>query len=194
MSPDLMVIVNKNRDKNNSGVTTAVSDDINEIVVKIGQGETDEDEYLAVRLDTKPSVVVVNLYGGQESKASNDKIKERWERLKKDIKSWHESGDLVLILGDWNIQIGNDEWGVEGNHGKVSYGGKLLRQMLQDENSDMILLNNSDKAVGGPWTREDPADSSKKSVLDLAVCSRQLERYVKFLCIDSERNWAARRV
>ena len=185
---------NKNRDKQNSGVSTAVADDIVEKMVKVGEGEKSDDEYIIHRLDTSPPLVIINYYGGQESKASSDTINTRWARLRKDIQFWQEAGEMVLLMGDFNAHIGADEWGVPGNHPKISHGGKIIRSWLQDENSDLVLLNSSEKTVGGPWTREDPADPKKQSVLDLVICSKGLERFVKFMRIDSERSFAPRRV
>ena len=51
-------------------------------------------------------------------------------------------------MGDLNRAIGSDEWAVAGNHGRVSYGGQLVRVMIKERNC--VILNNM--ATRGPWT------------------------------------------
>ena len=48
-------------------------------------------------------------------------------------------------MGDLNRAIGSDEWAVAGNHGRVSYGGQLVRVMIKERNC--VILNNM--ATGG---------------------------------------------
>ena len=187
-------ITSKVREKNNSGVTTCVADELKEVVIKVGQGEEDEDEYLVHRMDSKPPIVFINVYGCQDSKTSVEKIKARWEKIRNEIVFWQEAGDCVMVIGDLNCHIGDDMWGVEGNLSKISYGGKLVRKLLQDDKNDLVLLNSSDKCSGGPFTRYDPADPTKQSCLDLVMVSRDLERHVKFMLVDSKQEFAMRRV
>ena len=54
---------------------------------------------------------------------------------------------------DWRHEQGswNKEFGVSGNHEKVSYGGKLVHQLLATK--EYLLLNNTEKCKGGPFTR-----------------------------------------
>ena len=62
-------------------------------------------------------------------------------------------GESVLIIGDLNRSVGNDELGGKGKNPKISYGGKLLRETLVE--GKLVLLNNL--AEGGPFTWVDPA-------------------------------------
>ena len=51
------------------------------------------------------------------------------------------------------------------------------------------LINSSDKVIGGPFTRYDPAnplEDAKKSVLDLCIVSQELFDYVDVLEIDNK--------
>ena len=56
------------------------------------------------------------------------------------------------------------------------------------------LVNNTEKAQGGPYTREDPSDGRKKSCLDFALVTNKLLPFIKELLIDSERKYAMNRV
>ena len=101
----------------------------------------------------------------------------------------------MVILGDLNKHVGSDHLGVAGNHDKVTYGVTLVRDLI--ENGDMILVNNTEKAEGGPFTRKDPSnphDDNKKSCLDLALVSKDLFRYIDKLLIDKEEKFEMFRV
>ena len=50
------------------------------------------------------------------------------KRLSKDLKDIEERDETILIIGDLNRAVGCDEWGVAGNHSRVSYGGQLIRE------------------------------------------------------------------
>ena len=76
---------------------------------------------------------------------------------------------------------------VEGNHEKVSPGGKLIKELI--ETGKYVLANASDKTVGGPFTRYTPnciGDPVKSSCLDLCIISRDLEKYLDVMVIDKE--------
>ena len=71
-----------------------------------------------------------------------------------------------------------------------NHGGKLLKEFLR--NGEYILVNDTDKSIGGPNTRyspEDPNNESKKSMLDLVIVSKDLYEYVVKLEIDKDLKW-----
>ena len=70
---------------------------------------------------------------------------------------------------------------------KENHGGKLLKTFV--DNGDYIVLNDTNKSIGGPFTRyspENPNDESKKSELDLVIVSKSLYGYVEKQVIDKE--------
>ena len=99
------------------------------------------------------------------------------------IQSVLSKGESLIIFGDLNRHIGSDNLGVYGDHDKISY----VRDSIED--GDLILVNNSEKAEGGPYTRFDPNDphnDEKKSCLDLAIVSKDLFSSVENLYIDKD--------
>ena len=78
--------------------------------------------------------------------------------------------------------MGNGEHGVQNNNPKVYCGGKLIHDLLETEK--FILLNNSEKCSGGPFTRVDPSNPEVKSCLDLCIISKGLYKYVMEMIID----------
>ena len=95
------------------------------------------------------------------------------------------------MIGDMNKLIGNGPCGVKGNSAKVTFGGKLVHRLLMD--GKYLLVNNSSKCVGGPFTRVDPSDVNKKSCLSLVIISAGLEEYVEELLIDEKRRFTPHR-
>ena len=83
-----------------------------------------------------------------------------------------------------NKLVGNGPFGVENNNAKVTFGGKLVHSLLED--GKYLLINNSTKCTGGPFTRIDPSDSNLKSCLSLVIISAGLEDYVEELLIDEK--------
>ena len=73
------------------------------------------------------------------------------------------------MIGDLNRAIGADRLGVKGNKPKISKGGKMVRELLEE--GEYVLLNNSEKAVGGPWTWVCRSDGNVKSCLNLVIVS-----------------------
>ena len=97
-------------------------------------------------------------------------------------------GENVLLLGDMHVSIGNDIWGVKDNHNDVSTGGNIIRKFLQA--GKHILVNNTDICKGGPFTRVDPANKDRKSVLTLVIVSKALFPLIESLEIDKDNRWA----
>ena len=88
--------------------------------------------------------------------------------------------------------IGNVESGIENNNPKVSFGGKLVLELLAG--GDYFLVNSSENCHGGPFTREEPNNPNCKSCLDLVIVSKGLVEYIVELFIDNEKNFTPHRV
>ena len=154
---------------------------------------TDEDEYIFTRIDnTVPAVNIVNIYGSQESRSTNDEIEKSWYRLMKDVKDIEARNESVIIIGDMNRHIGNGEYGIKGNKNLISHGGQLIRDLIQDKR--YILINNLDLVEGGPWTWQDRKDKRRQSCLDLGIMSISLLPYLKKVVIDKYLKFTPRRV
>ena len=160
------------------GVSTAVKNNLKPSAVKVMEGEED-DELLITRLEhTTPPINIVNVYGEIEGRVKNEEIKERFKRLKVELDRIRRDREGCILIGDLNKKVGADNLGVTGNKPTVSYGGHLVRDLV--ESGDYFLANNTPEAVGGPFTREEPADAHlslekrRKSCIDLVLISTNL--------------------
>ena len=113
-----------------------------------------------------------------------DDIESHWNELLEVINSVENRDEFLVIIGDTNRHLGSI---IPGNNDKVSYGGELIKTLLETEK--YVLMNASEKLRGGIWTRIDPADADIKSVLDLVIVSTDLMKYVESLETDSSRKF-----
>ena len=130
---------------------------------------------------------MITLYGEQESRTPSNVIRENWNDLVEEIIKIEAKNELFILISDLNKHIGDL---IKGNNNKISHGGKLVREFLASDK--YILLNNSEKVKGGPFTREEPSDPRnelKKSCLDIVIMSEQLQKYVDKVVIDKDRKF-----
>jgi hypothetical protein len=136
-------------------VATLVIDHLKQNPTKVGEGK-EKDEYIIIRFDhVKPPINIINWYGQQESRTDKEDILQSWSRLKNELNSIENRGEGCLLIGDMNRAVGDGKWGVQGNKPNVSYGGRLMRDLLESE--EYILLNNLSLVEGvdnGPWTMD----------------------------------------
>ena len=192
--PNLENFISFNRNRSNQimgGVATFVQIKDKDNFVKLSEG-FQNDEYLITRHSNFVLPVnIINIYGEQESRCSKSDVEDRWGRILTEIKKIEQRRELALIIGDLNKHIGNDNLGVFGNHGKVTFGGELVRGFLAS--GEYICLNNSSKAVGGPFTRFDPSNPDKAanmSCLSLVIVSKALEPFIEKLEIDCKKDYS----
>ena len=172
---------NRKETKHMGGVSTAVINDLKPFAVKVKEGDED-DKFLITRLEhVTPPINIVNIYGEIESRSKNEEVLARHERIKKEIDRIRIEKEGCIIIGDLNKGVGSDNLGVKGNHSKISYGGQVIRNLV--ESGEYFLANNTPEAEGGPFTREDPADAKlpwerrRKSCLDLILNSKNLKQF-----------------
>ena len=173
-------------------MSTSFQSYLRQYAVKVSDN-SEGDEYLLTRLENvEPALNILNIYGQIEGRAGGvDKILDSWGRIKKELALIEARGEAVLILGDLNRAVGADMLGVAGNKPDISYGGKLVRDLVAS--GEYMIFNNLALVEGGPWTREDPADGGL-SCLDLAIGSKNLEPYLDKMLVDSARKFTPKRV
>ena len=177
----------KNRDSiDGGGVATCVRDTLMKDTIKMFDCNEYDEIMITRHSQFQPAINIINMYGMQECRNSKEKIFEGWLVIQQEIAKIEAKGELVCLIGDLNRQIGNL---IPGNQKvKESFGGSLVRQMIESEK--YCLINATEKTVGGPFTRYDPADPEnqvKRSVLDLVIISVELADFVEKLEIDKDK-------
>ena len=184
---------NRNREEGHmGGVATCVAEVDSDQVLKVTEGK-EGNEFIITRHNqfVKP-INVINVYGDVESRTSVDVIDDKWSEILIEIDKIEARGEDYVCLGDMNKHVGNI---IPHNHEKTTHGGKLINELLDE--GKCILVNSTDKTIGGPFSRyspEDPEDDNKKSALDLVIVSENLFKYVEKLEIDKDLRWTPSRV
>ena len=177
--------------KRMGGVAIAVHNHIKSHAIKVKEGE-EKDEFLITRLDNiNPPLNIINVYGGIEERMDRQEVLENWGRIKSEIDKIGERNEFCLLIGDLNRAIGARRLGIPGNKKRISYGGKMILELL--ETGEYVLGNSTDKVEGGPWTWVSRADASIRSCIDLVIMSADLAPFLKRIVIDVQHNYAPAR-
>ena len=184
---------NKNRKgKNGGGVCTLIKESEKGNTLKVKEGKDGKEFIVTRHSQFLVPINVINIYGEQECRTSKEKIKENWDEILEIVNHIEGKGEHVVISGDLNVHLADTITG--NNDDKITYGGSLLLEFL--ENGNYILINATNLVKDGPYTRYDPSapnDDKKKSALDLFIVSKALFKYVDSLVIDKNLiNTAAR--
>ena len=111
-------------EKSQGGIATSVIESNTKDCLKVAEGKG-SNEYLITRhSEFSTPINVINVYGEQENRTSASDIKDHWNEIVEEIVKIEAKGEAFVLLGDTNKHIGNL---VEGNHEKITAGGKLIR-------------------------------------------------------------------
>ena len=101
-----------------------------EYVVKTKEGSNDDEFMITRHCNFLNPINVINIYGEIESRVKEKDIENRWMRIYEEIVKIEKRKEGCIILGDLNKHIGSDDLGVKNNHPKISFGGELVRALL----------------------------------------------------------------
>ena len=142
-----------------------------------------ENEQMWVKIKTPSmSYNMGILYGLHETRSNNEEIDRWFYKLESSIAKWTD--EPILIIGDMNAHMGNDDQGIDKNHNEINKNGKWWRNLI--DRREIILINNTDMCTG-KWTRT--SATGKKSILDLVLCNYQMCHSVKRMHIDEVGKW-----
>ena len=103
-----------------------------------------------------------------------------YEVLEEEIKVLKDQGFKVVLNGDMNAWVGDQEGGIPGNHAFINKNGERLRSFL--ERRKMIHVNGT-AACTGVFTRH---NSKSSSALDFVCVSEEDVSMVKRMFIDDK--------
>ena len=178
-------VIQRNRKTKGGGILVAVekSSGIEYTVTKIEEAQ--EIIWLKIK-DKNISWRLATVYGLQESQASEEEVEQWFYSLESELATCND--EPILIIGDFNAHVGNDNLGIEGNKNKINRNGRKLREIMERRN--LTLLNNTDLCKG-LWTR---IGNEGKSAIDLAVCNEEMLNLIHDMKIDEERDYVLSRI
>ena len=116
----------------------------------------------------------------QQSTNTRDEIKDQFEEVRKQFQNATCSNESIVMVFDANVHVGDTC--IKGCPDKQDWGGKLLMQIVEEEN--LIVLNMEDICTG-VITRIDQRNG-KGSTIDYAICNQFFVSKVSKMTIDEE--------
>ena len=130
-------------------------------------------EFMSIKLNltNNESMMVCLYYGKEESRSTKKQSENKFNQISTYTKNCIDNNSYVLILGDFNAKIGNDQEGIENGDRIISRNGFLLRDMIKMQHLQLI---NSVPCCVGKWTRINTCNNNEKSIIDYGLCNSKL--------------------
>ena len=174
--------ITRNRKEKGGGLLLTIKNetDIEAIILNIDE----KHEMMWVKLKVKEqSYIVCVAYGyAAESRVDDETIDDWYFMMEKGISKYQD--EKVVIIGDLNAHIGNDEMGITENNSDINQNGRKLRSLVERRN--LYIINGTTKCEG-TWTREDPSGS--KSILDYVIANENSIDNLENMVIDEEHEF-----
>ena len=97
-----------------------------------------------------------------------------------------DNNSYVLILGDFNVKIGNDQEDLENGDRIISRNGFLLRDMIKMQHLQLV---NSVPCCVGKWTRVKTCNNTEKSIIDYGFCNSKLTSMISKVILDEQQEY-----
>ena len=130
-------------------------------------------EFMSIKLNLtdNESMMVCLYYGKQESRSTKKESQNEFNQISTCTKNCIDNNSYVLILGDFNAKIGNDQEGIENGDRIISRNGFSLRDMIKMQHLQLV---NSAPCCVGKWTRVKTCNNNEKSIIDYGLCNSKL--------------------
>ena len=179
-------VITRNRKDKGGGLLLAIrnDNDIEAMIMNIDE----KHEMMWIKIKVKDqSYIFAVVYGyAGESRVEDDEIDDWHYTLEKGISEYGE--EKVILVGDFNAHIGNDEEGIKGNIEKINQNGKRLRSLINRR--ELFIVNDTEKCQG-KWTREDTNGS--KSIIDFVIANENSINDVENMVIDEQHEFKVSR-
>ena len=116
----------------------AVRNNIKTISVEVSRyGEVGQTLWILLN-NQKQKIRIEAIYEPQENMTRNDELKLLYKTIAGQIEIAKEKYQKVLMIGDFNVKIGNH---IPGNKETVSKGGRQLKRIIEKYNLNIINAN-----------------------------------------------------
>ena len=110
---------------------------------------------------------------------SNNDLKLLYKTIAEKIETAKEKYQQALMVGDFNVKVGNH---IPGNKEKVSKGEIQLKKIIEKYN--LNIINANENKCKGKWTRE---GGEGRSVIDYVITRQEYMDTIKSIEIDEEK-------
>ena len=174
-------IVQRNRKEVGGGLLVAVKNQTGIEVIILNIEEKHEIMWLKVKIGNDIYILGI-VYGyAAQSRSNEDEIEEWYYVLEKEISKHIE--EKIVMVGDFNAHVGNDDLGIENNSPYINQNGQKLRSLVERRN---LFFINSTTKCNGTWTREDP--NGTKSIIDYVITNENALDNINNMIIDENHD------
>ena len=135
---------------------------------------------MTIRLELKQNKTIIICIQCGKQEATNE-----FDYLSQHVSRYSQSDNHLLLLGDFNAKIGNDESGIINGEPYISRNGALLRDMIKHLNLE--ILNN--KGTEGKWTRINSNNINEKSIIDYIIWNNKLTKHIAKVIIGEKQDF-----
>ena len=130
---------------------------------------------ITARFNAAPfNITIINVYA-PTAEAPEDEIETFYDNLE-DAMARTPKKDMLIITGDWNAKVGNDNSGWESAMGRYGYGQRIERgeQLLEFAKfHDLFICNTRfQQKSKRKWTWESP-DGLHKNMIDFIIIQKR---------------------
>ena len=129
----------------------------------------------------KQKIRIGAIYGPQENVTPNNELKLLYKTIADQIEIPKGKYQQVLMVGNFNVKIGNH---IPGNKETVLKGGRQLKRIIEKYN--LNIINANEHKCKGKWTRE---QGEERSVIDYVITSQEYMDTIKSMEIDEEKQY-----
>ena len=98
-------------------------------------------------VENEDNLVIGGIYSPCEGKLSKTESEQLVKEVEMDIRGMENNvSTKIMIVGDFNAHMGNDDDGIKGNKEGIGINGGHYREMIKRNN--LILMNNNKKCKG----------------------------------------------
>ena len=174
------------KDKDGGGIGFLINNNI--VKSCFVEPQTNEGiEIMTIRLELKQNktIIICIYYRKQETKTTKQEARHEFDYLSQHILRYLQSDNRLLLLGDFNAKIGNDEHGIINGEPYKSRNDALLRDIIKHLNLE--ILNN--KVTEGKWTRINSNNINEKSIIDYINFNNKLTKHIAEVIIDEKQDF-----
>ena len=159
------------------GLAVMINRDILDDVVKVEEGDDENEYFVLLCNNTVPATALCVMYGTQTTSFGRNKVEHHISEMFGSLVKYVDRGCNVVFTGDTNISLGDED--LPGNSNKCDRLGKKFRQWLSDTG---LVMRNKMCTSGDTTTFVDPVSGSR-STLDIVASNVKISD----LSIDHDR-------
>ena len=121
------------------------------------------------------------MYGPHENVTPNSELKKLYESISDQVDIGKEDNQQIIILGDFNVKIGNC---MKNSKETITKGGRHLKRWV--EKGNLSIVNGESNKCKGLRKRE---QGEEKSVTDYLIATKRDLSTIKTMKIDEQKEF-----